>query len=99
MTGSGENPPRDFEEARRRARYAANEAVGDKLDRIIAGADELQQVFEDLKLKDEVTYERVAGIVEMHIELCLELNRSLAQSMDPSISATAVTMVLPSSRV
>ena len=63
MTGSGEKPPRDFDEARQRAREAANEAVGDKLDRIVAGTDELQQVFEDLKLQDEATYERVAGIV------------------------------------
>ena len=63
MTGNAEKSPRDFDKARRRARKAANKAVGDKLDRIVAGTDELQQVFEDLKLQDEATYERVAGIV------------------------------------
>ena len=63
MTGNGEKPPRNFDEARQRAREAANEAVGDQLDRIVAGTDELQQVFEDLKLQDEASYEQLTGIV------------------------------------
>ena len=46
-----------------RARKAANEAVGDELDRIVAGTDELQQVFEALKLTDEASYEQLTGIV------------------------------------
>ena len=63
MTGNGEKSSRDFDEARRRAREAANKAVGDKLDRIVAGTDELQQVFDDLKLQDEATYEQLTSIV------------------------------------
>ena len=61
--GNGEKPPRNFDKARERARKAANEAVGDELDRIVAGTDELQQVFEALKLKDEASYEQLTGIV------------------------------------
>ena len=78
MTGNGEKSSRDFDEARRRAREAANEAVGDKLDRIVAGTDELQQVFEALKLKDEASYEQLTGIVRD----AADRNESIGQVVD-----------------
>ena len=78
MTGSEEKPPRDFKEARRTAREAANEAVGDRLDHIVAGADELQQVFEDLKLKDQATYEQLTSIVRE----AAERNESIGQIVE-----------------
>ena len=78
MPGNGEKPPRNFDKARERARKAANEAVGDKLDRIVAGTDELQQVFEALKLKDEATYEQLTGIVRD----AADRNESIGQVVD-----------------
>ena len=78
MTGNGEKSPRDFAEARRRARKAANKAVGDELDRIVAGADELQQVFDDLKLQDEATYEQLTSIVRD----AADRNESIGQIID-----------------
>ena len=78
MPGNGEKPPRNFDKARERARKAANEAVGDKLDRIVAGTDELQQVFEALKLKDEASYEQLTGIVRD----AADRNESIGQVVD-----------------
>ena len=78
MPGNGEKPPRNFDKARERARKAANEAVGDELDRIVAGTDELQQVFEALKLKDEASYEQLTGIVRD----AADRNESIGQVVD-----------------
>ena len=63
MPANRERAQRNFDKARERGRKAANEAVGDKLDRIVAGTDEVQLVFEALKLKDEASYEQLTGIV------------------------------------
>lgn len=63
MAGNGEKSPRNFDKARRKAREAANEAVGNKLHRIVAGAGELEQVLDELKLQDEATYRQLTSIV------------------------------------
>ena len=52
--------------------------MGDKLDRIVAGTDELQQVFEALKLKDEASYEQLTGIVRA----AADRNESIGQVVD-----------------
>ena len=43
---------RNFDEARKRARSAADKAVGDELDHVVAGSDELERVFDSLKQQD-----------------------------------------------
>ena len=52
--------------------------MGDKLDRIVAGTDELQQVFEALKLTDEASYEQLTGIVRD----AADRNESIGQVVD-----------------
>ncbi len=54
---------RDFAEARRRARGAGDTAVGDQLDAIIQQAAQLEQIFDDLKLSDQATYDSLTEIV------------------------------------
>lgn len=78
MPGNGEQPPGRFDEARKRAREAANDAVGDRLDSIVAGADELQQVFEDLKLTDAAAFEQLTRIVRD----AADRNESVGQVID-----------------
>ena len=52
--------------------------MGDKLDRIVAGTDELQLVFEALKPKDEASYEQLTGIVRA----AADRNESIGQVVD-----------------
>jgi hypothetical protein len=54
---------RDFKEARKRAREAADEAVGDKLDAILQVADQLEDIFDELELSDKDTYDGLTEIV------------------------------------
>ena len=63
MAGRTKGPRRNFRAARRRAREAANGAVGDELDHVVAGADELERVLADLKLHDDATYRHLTRIV------------------------------------
>ena len=54
---------RDFGEARKKARAAADEAVGDELDAIIQVAARLERIFDDLELGDRETYDSLTAIV------------------------------------
>ena len=55
---------RNFDEARKRARSAADKAVGDELDHVVAASDELERVFDSLKQQDPATRSRLMGIVQ-----------------------------------
>ena len=70
--------PRDFAEARRRAREAGDAAVGDMLDAITQQAAQLEQIFDDLKLTDQATYDSLAEIVRD----ATDRNESIATVID-----------------
>ena len=55
---------RDFGEARKKAREAGRHAVGNKLEEINEQADELEGIFDTLKLTDQETYDELTKIVK-----------------------------------
>ena len=55
---------RDFSNAREEARTAADAAVGDRLDAITQQAAQLEEIFDDLKLTDRATYDRLIQVVQ-----------------------------------
>lgn len=55
---------RDFTEARKKARKAGDNAVGDRLDKINQQATELAGIFDELKLNDQATYDGLVKIVK-----------------------------------
>lgn len=69
---------RDFREARRKAREAADEAVGDKLDAILDVAAQLEGIFGELELSDQETHASLIKIVRD----ATEKNESLATVID-----------------
>ncbi len=64
-----------FEEARRKAREAAEAAADKRLDGIVAKADGLAREFSELKLTDEATYRQLIRIVQE----ATERNESIGQ--------------------
>ncbi len=70
--------PRDFKKAREKSRNAADDAVGDKLDKINEQADKLRGVFDALKLTDQATYD---GLIEI-VESATAKNESIASVID-----------------
>ena len=69
---------RDFREARRKAKEAADEAVGDKLDAILQVAAHLEEIFHELELSDQEVYDGLTEIVRD----ATEKNESLATVID-----------------
>ena len=55
---------RDFGAARQKAREVGRRAVGDKLEKIDEQADELEGIFDALKLTDRETYDELTKIVK-----------------------------------
>jgi hypothetical protein len=56
--------PRDFRKAREKAKKAGRKAVGNKLEEINEQADELEGIFDALKLTDQETYDELVKIVK-----------------------------------
>ena len=69
---------RDFTKAREKSRAAADAAVGDRLDEITRQADELEGIFDELKLTDKETYDGLIKIVEQ----ATKKNESIASVID-----------------
>ena len=55
---------RDFSKARKKAREAGDAAVGDKLDEVTQQASNMEEIFDELKLTDQATYDELIKIVE-----------------------------------